>query len=1307
MSSFVPRDGSAGLVDEAASLARTWVSKSADAHTDAAAERLAGVLRDQDGLDFTVGFVDGVMRPESRAAAAHNLARLAPRAPEFLPPALRAAVRVGGALGPVVPDAVVPLARRALRGMVGHLIADARPDKLGQALTRIRDQGYRVNLNLLGEAVLGEKEAARRLAGIRSLVERDDVDYVSVKVSNIISRVSLWAFDDIVDRVVERLVPLYARAAETGTFVNLDMEEYRDLDLTIAVFTRLLEREELRSVRAGIVLQTYLPDALPALQQLTAWAAERVDGGGEPVKVRLVKGANLAMERVEAAMHGWPLATYDAKLDTDANYIRCLSAALTPETARAVRVGVAGHNLFDIAYAWLLANRRGVADAVEFEMLLGMAQGQAAAVAATVGPVRLYVPAVAPAEFDVAVSYLVRRLEENASSENFLSAAFDLVTQPELFERERSRFASSVDRAAETDLPTGTRRRARGDEAVASRPTAVPDEFLTQAVIGLGRGDQDPDEPVGFGRQEPYVETAVFRDKALTTAGAPGFRNAVDTDPSLPENREWASGILDRMEASELGVEHIREARIQTQGQLNSRVIGVRYAAAAWGERPAADRAEVLRRAARALEAHRADLIEVAGSETGKVLAEADVEVSEAVDFANYYAAVAGELDSVPGARFVPAEVTVVAPPWNFPIAIPAGGVLAALAAGSGVVLKPAPQARRTGAVLAEALWEAGVPRAVLELIDLDEQELGRALIEHPDVDRVILTGSYETAKLFRSWRPELPVLAETSGKNAMIITPSADLDLAATDLVRSAFGHAGQKCSAASLAILVGPVGRSKRFARQLVDSVRSLRVGPANDPLSEMGPVIEVPQGKLAWALTELDEGEHWLIKPRELPGGGGRYWTPGIRTGVRPGSRFHTEEFFGPVLGVMHASSLAQAIRMQNAVDYGLTAGLQTQDPRDLARWLDEVEAGNLYVNRGMTGAIVQRQPFGGWKRSSVGAGTKAGGPNYLIGLGDWRATAGGAASRSLHLRGLDTRIASLIEAAQPTLAYEGFEWLRRGALADAVAWDREFGQIKDVSGLGVERNLFRYRPVPVAVRCTIDADWHELLRVMIAGVRAGSHFSVSLPEGMPVEVHRELTGLGVPVHVEADDEWIARVNPAPRDAAGEQPAVPDDAGAADGPADVVPDEPAANGMTTPRGSAGGAGEQPDSVDALAAALDADAPEVTTAHAISPSSPAEPEFADDEDDAAEALEEIDEPDTPELRRPPRARLVGPRESVAALAARLAEATKGHPDLAVYSGEVTTASRIELLPFLHEQAISITAHRFGNPDRIFDDVI
>jgi RHH-type proline utilization regulon transcriptional repressor/proline dehydrogenase/delta 1-pyrroline-5-carboxylate dehydrogenase len=603
----------------------------------------------------------------------------------------------------------------------------------------------------------------------------------------------------------------------------------------------------------------------------------------------------------------------------------------------------------------------------------------------------------------------------------------------------------------------------------------------------------------------------------------------------------------------------------------------------------------VLHSAGEALAAARADLIEVMASETGKTLLEGDVEVSEAVDFAHYYAERARELDRIADAEFTPARLIVVTPPWNFPVAIPAGSVLAALASGAGVIIKPAPQARRSAAVMVEALWAGGVPRDVLVFVDLDEGDLGRELVAHPSVDRVILTGAWETAKLFRSWRPDLPLLAETSGKNAIIVTPSADLDLAVADVVKSAFGHAGQKCSAASLVILVGSVAKSERFRRQLIDSVTTLRVGYPQEATTVMGPIIEPAQGKLRSALTTLAEGESWLVMPRSLDESE-RLWSPGVRDGVAAGSEFHLTEYFGPVLGIMQADTLEQAIALQNAPAYGLTAGIHSLDASEIALWVETVQAGNLYVNRGITGAVVRRQPFGGWKRSAVGAGAKAGGPNYLLGLGDWRPVFA-EPGRTAVLKGLSEKVSRVIEAAQHGMEFLEFDRVRAAAKSDQQAWVDEYGTVKDVSGLGIERNVFRYRPVAVTVRLAEGASPAQLVRTIAAATRAGASLSISSAVPVAAGLIR-LFGSAVPplviesVVVETDVRWHARLQ---------------------------------------------SGEI---------------------------------------------------------RPGRIRLLGGDRLT------LATVLGGDPDVAIFAGPVTTSGRIEMLPFLHEQAISITAHRFGNPD-------
>ncbi|MFM1953032.1 MAG: hypothetical protein RL187_241, partial [Actinomycetota bacterium] len=1079
------------LADESVELVRHWLTRAAtlNRRPDASSERLAGVLGDPKGPAFALGFVDRVARPEDLTVAARNFRALSADIPDFLPAILRGLISVGGFFAPLFPQIVVPLARWALKQLIGHLIIDASDKKLPTSLKRLKRKGDRLNINLLGEAVLGDDEANRRLAGVSALIARTDVDYLSVKVSSISSQLSMWAYHDTVDRVVARLLPLYQQAAATEppTFINLDMEEFKDLDLTIDVFERVLGDKSLRTYTGGIVLQAYLPEALSAMKRIQGFAAARVKAGGAPIKVRVVKGANLQMEQVDSDIHDWPLAVLPSKQASDTNYKRVLEWSLTPSRSKNVRIGVAGHNLFDLAFAHLMATKRGVSSAVDFEMLIGMAPDQADAVRETVGPLILYTPVVHPTEFDAAVGYLVRRLDENASPENFMSAVFDLHSHDDIFAREEKRFRDSL-------------------HALTARPPAVNRNQNRQLVV------------------------------SSTSTPGNAFHNEPDTDPSLADNREWLDqvrALSQSQRGKALGTESLRKAAIpESSGPIKGRiavddvVARGRQAGKEWASKSASARAEILLHVAEELNARRAELLAVMMQEAGKTLQEGDPEVSEAVDFARYYAQSALELEKVEGATFEPARFTLVTPPWNFPVAIPAGSVLSALAAGSAVAIKPAPQVRRCGAVMVEALWAAGVPRDVLQLVDVQEGQIGRGLISHPGVDRLILTGAFETAKLFRSWRADLPVLAETSGKNAIVVTPSADFDLAVADIVKSAFGHAGQKCSAASLVILVGSVARSGRFRRQLLDALRTLRVGYPDDPSSVMGPIIEPPGGKLNQGLTELGEGENWLLTPTPLDDKG-RLWSPGVRDGVRAGSTFHQTEYFGPILGIMSARTLDEAIMLQNGVDYGLTAGIHSLDPREVSHWLERVQAGNCYVNRGITGAIVQRQPFGGWKKSSVGPGAKAGGPNYLMGLGSWKTSRATSASHDV-----EAYFESFLEHCD-----EGFperrDFLVRALASDQTAWESEFGVSKDPTGLRVERNVFRYRPTEVTIRAAGFVPLADILRVYLAGIRVGAKVRISMTDRLPDDVLRLMRNAPEPFPslleytVETEREFVSRV------------------------------------------------------------------------------------------------------------------------------------------------------------------------------------
>lgn len=1151
--------------------AEGWWRASHRGRQGRAASLLARIASDQAGTGFLLGFVDGVVRPEDAPTAAHALHGLARQVPDTLPAPLRTLVRVGGAMAPLLPVPVVPIARRVLRTLVGDLVLDTDEGRLGPALARLSRQGVGLNVNLLGEAVLGDAEAARRLAEVHRLVRREDVDYVSLKVSAVLGPHNPWGFDEAVDRAVELLEPLYRTAAAQASpvFVNLDMEEYHDLHLTLAVFRRVLDLPGLEQLSAGVVLQAYLPDALTELQELTAWAADRRRRGGAPIRVRLVKGANLAMEKVEAVLRGWPPATTPSKEATDANYLRMLDWALTPERTDAVRLGVAGHNLFSLAAAWELAGLRGVRDRVEVEMLAGMAPAQARVVREQVGGLRLYVPVVRPGEFDVAIAYLVRRLEENSADENCMSSLFSLDPEPGLA-RERGRYLAAVEQL---------RAEGTGPDAEAVGPRRTQDRTRPRPRHALSEDEPGPH-------------------------GLPAFANCPDTDPALPVNLAWGRAILARATTSRLGIEQVEAARVTDPARIAGLLAAGEAAGAAWQSRPRSERAAIVHRIGEELEAARADLLEVAAAECGKTLDQSDPEVSEAVDFARYYAERSLELDRLVGAEFRPVSLTVVTPPWNFPLSIPLGGVAAALAAGSAVVLKPATAARRCGALLAEACWRAGVPRDVLQLVVADSPEVGRALVTGDQVGRVVLTGSADTAQMFRSWRPDLALLAETSGKNAIVVTPSADRDLAVRDIVTSAFGHAGQKCSAASLVILVGAMAHSRRFRDQLIDATRSLTVGPATDPATQMGPLTTRPGEKLRRGLTRREPGQRWVLMPRQLDEQG-LLWTPGIRSGVEAGSEFHLVEYFGPVLGVVTVPDLATALEVQNGTDFGLTAGLHSLDPDEIAYWLEHAHAGNAYVNRGTTGAIVRRQPFGGWKRSRVGTGHKAGGPNYLFGFGDLVP----ATVDRLVPEPSAPLLRRVLEVGRTVLSAEEAVRLEVAIGLDQQALDEEFGVGHDPSALGVERNVLRYLPAPVLIRLGEGRPIAELVRELSAALalhpleepeaheHPGLGHRVSTAVELPPPLRAFLRERGIPVLVETDEAFLDRGR-------------------------------------------------------------------HVGH----------------------------------RRDGRVRLLG-GDPVA-----LAEALGGSIDIAVYSGPVVESGRVAILPYVHEQAVSMTAHRHGHPTDLPD---
>lgn len=957
----------------------------------ATARRLARMMNDPKGKAFTVQMVDQVFRsrlPSRQAARLRALLRKY-RAPAYLTLGQRCLMRLGAVASSVAPGIAMRAVDAQLRRDSSEVILAGEPEPLQRYLAERRSTGTGVIVNQLGEAILGEREAAHRMEAIVGLLEMPDVPAISVKLSAIHSQINLLDYEGTLKTLGERLRRLYRVALARDKFVNLDMEEYRDLNLTLDLFKRILDEPEFRLVRAGIVLQAYLPDAWKAQQELTEWAMARCAKGGTPIKLRLVKGANLAMESVEAELHGWQSAPHATKADTDANFCRMFDYACDPKHAAAVNIAVGSHNLFDIALVLTLRKERGLGSTVELEMLEGMANHQARAVQQAAGGLRLYAPVVRRENFSNALTYLLRRLDENTSPENFLRDSFGLAPGSQSWAWQEERFLKSWRLRAEA--PAEPRR---------PRPLPTPTD---------------------------------------------GFFNAPDTDWTQPANRAAVGEAIARWKPA---------AKFSDQpGKLDAILNELGEAQQAWEATGIEHRYALLRQCAAVMEKGRFDTVACMVHDAKKAIWEADPEVSEAIDFARYYS----QFRAPAGLRMRALGVVVVAPPWNFPYAIPCGGILAPLMAGNAVLIKPSLETTATAQRLVQQLWDAGIPRDVLRFYLCRDAAERRMLVADPRVAAVVLTGSYETARQFLDVRPSLRLFAETSGKNAIVITGQADRDLAVKDLIKSAFGHSGQKCSAASLGILEAEVYDDPDFRAQLLDAAASLPFGPSTDPASVVTPLIRPPGEALTRALTTLDPGEEWLLEPRQA-GTDPCLWSPGIKLGVRRGSWFQRTECFGPVLGLIRAENLQDAVAIQNDNDFALTAGLHSLDEEEIAWWRRHVAAGNAYINRGITGAVVQRQPFGGWKRSCFGPGAKAGGPNYVA------------------------QFARFEESGTALPNYD-------------ECWRGHFSVAHDPSALRCEANVFRYLPCRGVVLRLEETDRRSLELAQKAAQTCGSPLHVS--------------------------------------------------------------------------------------------------------------------------------------------------------------------------------------------------------------------
>lgn len=864
---------------------------------------------------------------------------------------------------------------RNVVGMARSFIAgkDAG-DALG-GLAKMWKRGVAFTVDLLGEATVSEAEAAdyqRRYAALiegladkaarwkpRPELEGDAYGpmprvNVSVKVSSLYSQLDPAAHDHGVKVLVERLTPLMRQARDHHVFLNLDMEHCALKNITLDTFMTIVGQPEFATTHAGCVIQAYLRDSAQDLERLIDWARRH----DRVVTVRLVKGAYWDYETIAAQQHGWPVPVYTDKEGTDANFERLTEMLL--ENADVVRPAFASHNVRSLAYAVAYARALGLPDnAYEFQMLYGMAEPLKATVSQMGFRLREYVPV---GEMIPGMAYLVRRLLENTSNESWL----------------RQRFVDGAEAARLLEAP-------RADQT-----QALPGGYPVEGVAGC-----QPDGRGAFVNEAMFDFTHAKVRRAMAQALSTAERRLGGSLPVIIRGERFdMPRKLDSVNPAD-PEQVIARCSLASPEQVEAAVAAAREAFPAWRDAGADARARVLTNAAALMRAKRAELAALIVLEAGKGWASADADVCEAIDFFEYYAremrrlASPRQMGHVPGELnhyfYQPRGVAAIISPWNFPLAILAGMASAALVTGNAVILKPAEQTPAVAHALMEIFLDAGTPPGVVSFLPGIGEEVGAALVEHPQVDLIAFTGSMavgldiirKTAVIKPGQRGIKKVIAELGGKNAIIVDSDADLDAAVLGVLHSAFGFQGQKCSACSRAVVLNH--HYDTFLNRLLEATRSLSVGPPRDPHCHVGPVIDAEAQARIERVIAQGQREATLALRCDAPSHG-HFVGPAIFTDVTPAHALAQEEIFGPVLSVMRAADFDEAMNIAMSTRYALTGGLYSRSPINIQRARDAFRVGNLYINRGITGALVARQPFGGFQFSGVGS--KAGGPDYLL-------------------------------------------------------------------------------------------------------------------------------------------------------------------------------------------------------------------------------------------------------------------------------------------------------------------------------------
>lgn len=1106
---------------------------------------LRGAMDDADAFDFVRDIFDEVALPSDAFTAAAGLHALSQESPESLPKHLRLALRVGGIASFGLPWGVMPLVKGRFRAHLSDILISGAipkpqeegvraPRVLREVLADARDAGADADVRLLGAPVHGPEGVRREADRLVQLAHTPRLTRLTVPLRRLVPTLSAWEADTVPSRFISAAEAVFEACIAARVRCTIAVEAYAEALLVPALVREIQRDARWESLQLGVEVLAELPESVDIVHQILREADPTCD-----LELRLSTRSIAPGEAIRSVDQGLAVPSLTEPDDLGQQWSRLVSILTAPESLAVLTPVFATEDATFIAIAQVLWSQRATDQPLTVCLARGRTPELEQALRAVGVSVVTAVAYVLPAEFGHGLPWVLETLAA-AVNDNSPLKLLDAIFGEDgerAISAERTRVARITERLP--DPPTSHRLQDRAREWAPSerdsplmyRPPTEAYRFdtggLTAAVMNLHRG------------ADARVRVTHEAAQRIPVISDTGFANEPDTDAAQPRNRTWVRRHLHEAQQSSIGAPAVANARTGVWA-LEPVMVAAQQAGATWAGWAHADRATVLRRGALGLVAARDRLVEVIASERGLPAAEIDAEIGAAIDSARYYAHRAEGLRSVRGARFTPVHLTVVAANEHTSPGELVEMMLATLAAGSGVALVVHESIARTAAIVIEELTSAGLLEGAVTLIVPPEQEpfaecLMR-VIERPELERLMAAVSADTAVMLRRRAPALPRDVRVRSHGTVLVTPSADVSAVIREVVQSAFAGAGGHHRAARGLVLTGGLAKQRAFLDELADAVRAIHPGHSGrravgdegtDPLRfTMAPLPTRPTASQLRALSTLAEGESWLVEPEKLDEEG-VLWSPGVRLGVRAEADFWADAIGVPVIGVTGAHSLQDGIEKQHAIGGGTVAAIQSLSADEVIPWLEHTRAAALAVNKATTRARIERFPSGIWRDDQSTWQPLAGAAGRLTPLGSWTLRRG-TQSETLHLRGLEPVIRTLIEAAQPDLTYDDFDLVRRAALADELAWRTQFGAVRDISGLSTEHNIVRYLSVPVHIRWSAGEPLSALVRLIAAGLLTGTQLTVSCATLLPPALRDILEAHRISHVFEADDAWLERAS-----------------------------------------------------------------------------------------------------------------------------------------------------------------------------------